>query len=81
MNTEKQITTLMTERTDEILHMILDLKRDKEVDLYRMQSLILTMYKENIDLVHAVIELERELENRKRKALEVPTFMIKRETQ
>ena len=78
MDTEKQITALMTERTDEILHMILDLKQDKEIDLYRMQSLILTMYKENIDLVHTVIELQQELDSRKRKALEIPTFMSKR---
>ena len=81
MDTEKQITASMTERTDEILHMILDLKQDKKIDLYRMQSLILTTYKETIDLVHAVVETKRELENRKRKVIEIPTFMCKRETQ
>lgn len=78
MNTEKQITTLMTERTDEILHMILDLKRDKEVDLYHMQSLVLTMYKENIDLVHAVIELKKELDSKRRKEIDIPAFVTKR---
>lgn len=79
MNTEKQITTTMTERTDEILHMILDLKRDKEVDLYHMQSLVLTMYKENIDLVHVVSALKGELDSRKRKEIDVPAFISKRE--
>lgn len=78
---ENQVTYAMTERTDEILHMILDLKQDKEVDLYRLQSLVLSMYKDNIDLVHTVSKLEEELENKKRKVLEVPKFMIKREAQ
>lgn len=78
---ENQVTYAMTERTDEILHMILDLKQDKEVDLYRLQSLVLSMYKDNIDLVHTVSKLEEELENKKRKVLEVPKFMVKREAQ
>lgn len=78
MNTEKQITAIVTERTDEILHMILDLKQDKEVDLHRMQTLVLKMYEEELNLIYTVTELENELENRKRKTLDIPKFMMKR---
>lgn len=61
-----------TDRADKLLHMILDLKRDKEVDLYQMQTLVLNMYKDEIMLLN-------ELERRKRRILEVPNFMIKKE--
>lgn len=61
-----------TERADKLLHMILDLKRDKEVDLYQMQTLVLNMYKDEIMLLN-------ELERRKRRVLEIPNFMIKKE--
>lgn len=63
-----------TERADKLLHMILDLKRDKEVDLYQMQTLVLNMYKDEIMLLN-------ELERRKRRVLEVPNFMVKKEAQ
>lgn len=63
-----------TERADKLLHMILDLKRDKEVDLYQMQTLVLNMYKDEIMLLN-------ELERRKRRVLEIPNFMIKKEAQ
>lgn len=76
---ENQVTYVMTERTDEILHMILDLKQDRDVDLYRLQTLVLSMYKDSIELVHTVSKLEQELESKRRKVLEVPKFMIKRE--
>lgn len=76
---ENQITVEITNRTDELLHMILDLKQDKEVDLYRMQSLVLNMYKEEIELFNLASELEKELENRKRKVIEIPNFMSKKE--
>lgn len=79
--TTEDVTLAMTERTDEVLHMILDLKLDKEVDLYRMQSLILSMYKDEIELVHMLNDLQRELDRKKRKAIEIPNFMIKREAQ
>ena len=76
---EKQVTLVMTERTDEILHLILDLKNDKDVDLYRLQTLVLGMYRDNIELVHTVSKLEKELDSKRRKVLEVPKFMVKRE--
>lgn len=63
-----------TERADKLLHMILDLKRDKEVDLYQMQTLVLNMYKDEIMLLN-------ELERRKRRVLEIPNFMVKKEAQ
>lgn len=63
-----------TERADKLLHMILDLKRDNEVDLYQMQTLVLNMYKDEIMLLN-------ELERRKRRVLEVPNFMVKKEAQ
>lgn len=76
---EDEVTLRMTERADELLHMILDLHKDKEVDLYRMQSLVLCMYRDEIDYVHAVCELERELEARRKKVIELPKFMISKE--
>ena len=63
-----------TERADKLLHMILDLKRDKEVDLYQMQTLVLNMYKDEIMLLN-------DLERRKKRVLEVPNFMVKKEAQ
>ena len=76
-----EITLEMTKRTDEILHMILDLKQDKEVDLYRLQTLVLNEYKDVIELLHIVDGLQHELENRKRKIIEIPKFMFQKETQ
>lgn len=76
---EEGVTLSMTERADELLHMILDLHKDKEVDLYRMQSLVLSMYRNEIDFVHTVCELERELEARRKKVIELPKFMVKEE--
>ena len=77
----EDVTLAMTERTDEVLHMILDLKLDKEVDLYRMQSLILSMYKDEIELIHMLNDLQRELDKKKRKTIEIPNFMVKKEAQ
>ena len=76
-----EVTLELTKRTDEILHMILDLKQDKEVDLYRLQTLVLNEYKDIIDLLHIVEGLQHELENRKRKIIEIPKFMSSKETQ
>ena len=76
-----EITLEFTKRTDEILHMILDLKQDKEVDLYRLQTLVLNEYKDIIELLHIVDGLQHELENRKRKIIEIPKFMFQKETQ
>ena len=76
-----EITLEFTKRTDEILHMILDLKQDKEVDLYRLQTLVLNEYKDIIELLHVVDGLQHELENRKRKIIEIPKFMFQKETQ
>lgn len=73
--TEEQVKLAMTERTDELLHMILDLKQDKDVDLYRMQTLVLNMYKDEIELVHITSELEKELDRKKRKVIEIPNFI------
>ena len=74
--TEEQVKLAMTERTDELLHMILDLKQDKDVDLYRMQTLVLNMYKDEIELVHITSELEKELDRKKHKVIEIPNFII-----
>ena len=79
--TEEQVRLAMTERTDELLHMILDLKQDKDVDLYRMQTLVLNMYKDEIELVHIASELEQELERKKRKIIEIPSFITKKRAQ
>ena len=76
-----EVTLELTKRTDEILHMILDLKQDKEVDLYRLQTLVLNEYKDIIELLHVVDGLQHELENRKRKIIEIPKFMFQKETQ
>lgn len=76
-----EVTLEMTKRTDEILHMILDLKQDKEIDLYRLQTLVLNEYKDIIELIHVIDGLEHELESKKRKVLEIPKFMSKREAQ
>lgn len=75
----KDVTPLLTERADEILHMILDLKHGNEVDLYRLQTLVLNMYKDEIELVHIVGNLYGQLESKKRKYLDVPKFMFKGE--
>lgn len=76
---EGEVTLAMAERADELLHMILDLHKDKEVDLYRMQSLVLSMYRDEIDFVHSICELERELDARRKKVIELPKFMISKE--
>ena len=78
---ENQVILEMTKRTDELLHMILDLKQDKEIDLYRMQTLVLNMYKDEIELVHISGELNRELEKKRRKVIEIPNFIERREAQ
>lgn len=75
----KDVTPLLTERADEILHMILDLKHGNEVDLYRLQTLVLNMYKDEIELVHIVDKLYGQLERKKRTMIEVPKFMFKGE--
>lgn len=75
-----EVALELTKRTDEILHMILDLKQDKEIDLYRLQTLVLNEYKDIIDLLHVVDGLQHELENRKRKTIEIPKFMFQKET-
>lgn len=75
-----EVTLELTKRIDEILHMILDLKQDKEVDLYRLQTLVLNEYKDIIELLHVVDGLQHELENRKRKTIEIPKFMFQKET-
>lgn len=78
---EEQVILTMTERADEVLHMILDLKQDKEVNLHRLQTLVLNMYRDEVKLVHMVEELERGLNDKSRKILEIPKFMAKREAQ
>ena len=78
---EEQVILTMTERADEVLHMILDLKQDKEVNLHRLQTLVLTMYRDEVKLGHMVEELERGLDSKSRKILEIPKFMAKREAQ
>lgn len=78
---EEQVILTMTERADEVLHMILDLKQDKEVNLHRLQTLVLNMYRDEVKLVHMVEELERGLDSKSRKILEIPKFMAKREAQ
>ena len=78
---EEQVILTMTERADEVLHMILDLKQDKEVNLHRLQTLVLNMDRDEVKLVHMVEELERGLDNKSRKILEIPKFMAKREAQ
>lgn len=74
---ENKVVLEMTKRTDELLHIILDLKQNKDVDLYRMQTLVLNMYKDEINLAHVAFELNRQLDSRKRKVLELPSFMAK----
>lgn len=73
--TEKQVRLELTKRTDELLHMILNLKQEKDVDLHRMQTLVLNMYKDELELVQAVRELELALEKKTRKAIELPNFI------
>lgn len=77
----KEVTTVLTERADEVLHMILDLKQGKDIDLYHLQSLVLNMYKDEIELVHITNNLYEKLESKKRKVIEIPKFMIKKEAQ
>lgn len=74
---KSEITLAITERVDELLHMILDLKQGKETDLYQMQSLILNMYKDQIDAINTICELSNELEQKRRRMLEIPKFMSK----
>lgn len=73
--TEEQVRFELTKRTDELLHMILNLKQEKDVDLHRMQTLVLNMYKDELELVQAVRELELALEKKTRKAIELPNFI------
>ena len=74
---KRQMVNTMTERTDELLRMILDLKQDKEIDIYRMQKLVVDTYKEELDLLNVINNLESELDKRKRKSIEIPKFMFK----
>lgn len=74
---QEALSIAMTERTDNLLYMILGLKQERETDLQLMQTLVLSMYKDSIDLLHIVGELSNELEARKRKTLEIPRFMMK----
>ena len=72
------ITEEFTESADEALHLILDLKQDKEVDLYKLQSLVLNMYRNELELTYLAVNLSEDLENRKRKEIEIPSFMFKK---
>lgn len=72
------ITEEFTESADEALHLILDLKQNKEVDLYKLQSLILNMYRNELELTYLAVNLSEDLENRKRKEIEIPSFMLKK---
>lgn len=74
---EDEATSYVTEEVNELLHMLLDLKQDKETDLYLMQSIILDMYRHQMELVHTISNLNKELEMRKRKVIEIPKFMLK----
>lgn len=66
------------ERTNELLHMVLDLRMNaNDVDLRKMQHLILGLYTDNIRLNCKVCELEQELEKRKRTVIEIPSFVRK----
>lgn len=81
---EKELTKEVsaTEQANELLHMILDLKEGKEnVDLYQMQSIVLNMHNEIMSLSHRVELLEQQIENSKRKTLEVPRFMFEKRAQ
>jgi hypothetical protein len=49
-----------------------------DVDLRKMQHLILGLYTDNIRLNCKVCDLERELERRKRTIIEVPSFVAKK---
>ena len=76
---EERMTITMTERADELLRMVLNLKQSKEVDLHRLQTLILNMYRDEAKLIHIVGELIRESESEKRKIIDIPKFMYHRE--
>ena len=76
-NEQEDISVVITDRTDELLHMILNMKQDKGVDLHRMQTLVLAMYKDSIDLLHTANELNNILEMKKRRNIEIPKFMCK----
>lgn len=66
-------------RANELLHMILDLKLNKDdVDLYKMQTLVLEMYTDNIHLNCEVSRLQSEIDSKKRKVIEIPNFVCKR---
>ena len=67
----------LTERANEVLHMILDLKMDKEVDLYHLQSLVLSMYNDEVQFAHHIAYLTAKIEEKKRKDIDVPKFMFK----
>lgn len=74
-----EVTWNTTDETNEMLHMILDLKQGKEVDLYQMQTTVLHMYKDQIQLLCMIHELHKELEMRKKRKIEIPKFMSKEE--
>lgn len=74
-----QVIIETAERANELLHMILDLRLCKDdVDLHKMQTLVLEMYTDNIRLNCEVTKLKNELDNRKRKIIEIPTFVAKK---
>lgn len=72
------ITEEFTGSADEALHLILDLKQDKEVDLYKLQSLVLNMYRNELELAYLAVNLSEDLERKKRREIEIPSFMLKK---
>lgn len=79
MNNKEVCINDTIERTNELLHMVLDLRMNaNDVDLRKMQHLILGLYTDNIRLNCKVCDLERELERRKRTIIEVPSFVAKK---
>lgn len=79
MNNKEICINDTIERTNELLHMVLDLRMNAtDVDLRKMQHLILGLYTDNIRLNCKVCDLEHELERRKRTVIEIPSFVAKK---
>lgn len=76
-NNRQEAKTELTAKVDEVLHMILDLKQDKDVDLYHMQTIILEMYKNELDLIDTVYQMDRERQKKTIRDITIPKFMIK----
>lgn len=74
-----EVVPSLTARTNDILHMILDLKLGKEVDLYELQTMVLDMYRDEMQFVHVIGNLYARLEEKQRKTIEIPKFMFKKE--